>query len=141
MKKIIIRPIIIILIVALALSSTCYASKKASYYLSYYEASISKTGNTIKVNFEVQGTSIMDVVGVTEIYLYERASGTYSWVLVNTFLSTDSTYTSQMINTNSGIKHSYVSYSGSSSKQYMAYVVCYAEKDGGSDSRDIVVYS
>ena len=141
MKKKTIHSIIIILVIALILSSTCYASNKASYYISYYEASVSKTGNTIKVNFEVQGTSIMDVVGVTEIYLYERASSAYSWELVNTYLSTDSTYTNQMINTNSGIKHSHVSYSGSSSKQYMAYVVCYAEKDGGSDSRDLVVYS
>ena len=141
MKSRLIRPILITLVFALILSSTCFAYDRASYYLSYYEASISKTGNTIKVNFEVQGTNIMDVVGATEIYLYERASDGYSWILVETYLSTDNTYTSQMISTNASIKHSHVSYSGSSSKQYMAYVVCYAEKDGGSDSRNLIVFS
>ena len=141
MKSRVIRLILLILVFALVFSSTCFASNRASYYISYYEASISKTGNTIKVNFEVQGTNIMDVVGTTEIYLYERANDGYSWTLVETYLSTDSTYTSQMISTNASIKHSHVSYSGSASKQYLAYVVCYAEKNGGSDSRDLIVYS
>ncbi len=141
MKNKAFRSILIFFIISVAISSTCFASNKASYYLSYYAASISKTGNTIKVNFEVQGTGIMDVVGATEIYLYERESGSYSWTLVETYLSSDSTYTNQMINTNSGIKHSHVSYNGSSSMEYMAYVVCYAEKDGGSDSRNLIVFS
>lgn len=137
MRKRIARIPALILALVLLLSTTSYATQKASYYLQYYNAYITKSGNTIKVNFEVQGTRIMDAVGVTEIYLYERENSTSSWVLVQTYLSTNPSYTSTMIGTNTGLKFDYVSYSGSSTKQYMAYVTCYAEKDGGSDSRDI----
>ena len=138
MKKNITRIPALVLVLVLLLSTTSYATQKASYYLQYYDAYITKSGNTIKVNFEVQGTSIMDAVGVTEIYLYERETSLSSWVLVQTYLSTDSNYTDAMIGTNTGLKFGHVSYSGSSTKQYMAYVTCYAEKNGGSDSRDII---
>lgn len=135
-KRIAIFPALV-LVLALILSTASYATQKASYYLQYYDAYITKSGNTIKVNFEVQGTSIMDAVGVTEIYLYERENSTSSWILVQTYLSTNPNYTATMIGTNTGLKYGHVSYSGSSTKQYMAYVTCYAEKNGGSDSRDI----
>ncbi len=133
--------VLVLLVTMSLLATSAFAALEASYYLSYYGASITNNGNTIKVNFEVQGTSIMDVVGVTEIYLYERDDSNSQWTLVHTYLSSDSAYTNQMISTNASIKHSYVSHSGSSSKQYMAYITCYAEKDGGSDSRPLVVYS
>ena len=80
----------------------------------------------------------MDQIGATEIDLYERENSYSSWNLVKTFLSTDSTYASAMIASNASFKYDYVSYSGNSSYQYKAYVTIYAEKDGGSDSRDII---
>lgn len=141
MKRKFISTILVFLMIASLFATSVMAAQEASHYLAFYGGSITKSGSTIKVNFEVQGTNIMDVVGATEIYLYERSDSNSSWSLVETYLSSDSTYTSQMINTNSSIKHSHVSYSGSSSMQYMAYITCYAEKDGGSDSRAIIVYS
>ncbi len=138
MKGKAIRLSIMLIVLVLLLSMVAFASMEASYYLSYYNAYITKTGNTIKVNFEVQGTRVMDYVGVTEIYLYERASSSDAWTLVHTFLSSDPVYASSMMESNTSFKDDYVSYSGNSSYQYMAYVTVYAEKNGGSDSRGIV---
>ena len=114
---------------------------EASHYLTYYNAYISRSGNTVKVNFEVVGTGVMDSIGATEIYLYEKTSAYGSWTPVQTYLSTDPAYASIMIDTNAGGYDNYVTYSGNSSYQYKAYVTIYAEKDGGSDSRNLVVYS
>lgn len=138
MKKNISRALLLIIVLTLLLSTVAFAATEASYYLQYYNGYITKTGNTIKVNFDVQGTKIMDKVGVTEIYLYERANSSSSWTLVQTYLSTDPTYSSTMMGTNTNYHYDYVTYSGSSSKQYYAYVTCYAEKDGGSDSRSFI---
>ena len=137
MKKSFVRIFTILIIMVMLLSTVSYAALEARNYLQYYNAYITKTGNTIKVNFEVQGTRIMDKVGVTEIYLYERDNSSSSWTLVKTFLSTDPNYSSAMMGTKTNYQLDYVSYSGSSSKQYAAYVTVYAEKDGGSDSRGI----
>lgn len=141
MKKQSWRVLSFVLILAFILSISVFATMDASDYLSFYNAYISRTGNTVTVNFEVEGTRIMDYIGVTEIYLYERANSMSSWSLVKTFLSTDSVYATSMISSNTSLKLDSVSYSGSSSKQYMAYVTCYAEKNGGSDSRTLVIYS
>lgn len=138
MKRRAFRLSIIILIMAIMLSTVVLATMEASQYLSYYSAYITKTGNTIKVHFDVQGTRIMDKIGATEIYLYERANSSSSWLLVQTYLSSDPAYASAMIDSNASFKDDYVSYSGNSSYQYKAYVTVYAEKDGGSDSRDVI---
>ena len=132
------RTFLLVIVIILLLSTVSYAANESSLYLAAYTAYISKSGNTIHVNFEVYGTRTMDTIGATEIYLYEKASGSSSWTLVETYLSTDPTYASAMIDTNTGCKCDSVSYNGSSSKQYKAYVTVYAEKDGGSDSRNII---
>ena len=137
MKSKAIRVSVILIIMALLLSMVAYASVEASHYISSYGAYISKTGNTVKIYFDVVGTGIMDQIGATEIYLYEKTSTYGSWTLVHTFLYTDPTYATSMMGSNTGFKDDYVSYSGNSSYQYKAYITVYAEKDGGSDSRNI----
>ena len=139
MRKRITRVLLVIIILSLLLSTAAFATMEASHYLQYYNAYIMKSGNTINVYFDVQGTRIMDKVGVTEIYLYERENSSTSWTLVQTFLSTDPTYSSTMMGTNMNYKYDHVSYSGSSSYQYKAYVTFYAEKDGGYDTRSATV--
>lgn len=138
MRKRAIRSIAFVIVIVLLLSTAVFATMDASQYLSYYSAYITKSGNTVKVNFVVQGTKVMDQIGATEIYLYERPNSYSGWTLVQTFLSTDSAYASDMIDSNASFKDDYVSYSGNSSYQYIAYVTVYAEKNGGSDSRDII---
>lgn len=138
MKRRAFRVSVIVIVLALLLSSVAFATMDASQYLSFYAAYITKSGNTVKVNFQVEGTRIMDQIGVTEIYLYEKTSSSGSWTLVQTFLASDTAYASAMMDSNTSYKDDYVSYSGNSSYQYMAYVTVYAEKNGGSDSRGIV---
>ena len=138
MKRPCTRAILILVIMLLLLSTVSYAANEASLYLTGYLAYISTSGDTVYVNYEVLGTRIMDKIGATEIYLYEKTSTYGSWNLVATYLSTDPTYSSAMIGTNTGLKVDSVSYSGSSAYQYKAYVTVYAEKDGGSDSRNII---
>lgn len=138
MKKRAFRISVIVVVLALLLSSVAFATMDASQYLSFYASYITKSGNTVKVNFQVEGTRIMDQIGVTEIYLYEKTSSSGSWTLVQTFLSSDPTYASAMMDSNTTYKDDYVTYSGNSSYQYMAYVTVYAEKNGGSDSRNII---
>lgn len=138
MKKSSFRALLSLVIAVLLLGTVAYAIVESSLYLSSYAAYITKSGNTININYEVQGTRIMDKVGVTEIYLYEKVGTSGSWTLVATYLSSDPAYTSAMIGTNTGFKMDSVSYNGSSSNQYKAYVTVYAEKDGGSDSRNVI---
>lgn len=138
MKRRAIRCSIIIIVLAILLSTAVFATMEASHYLTYYNSYITRSGNTVKVYIDVVGTGIMDQIGATEIYLYERANSYSSWTLVQTYLSSDPVYASSMIDTNASFKDDYVSYIGNSSYQYKAYVTIYAEKDGGSDSRDII---
>lgn len=141
MKNFAVRSLVILIILALSLSTVAFASMEASYYLSSYGAYISKTGNTVEVNFDVQGTGIMDKIGATEIYLFERTDSYSSWMPVQVYLYTNPVYEPSMMNSYSSFKDDYVTYAGNSSYQYMAYITVYAEKDGGSDSRNLVVYS
>ncbi len=142
MKRIRISAIITVVVLLLTSTSfVAHAAIEASEYLQYYNAYFTKTGNTIKTHFQVQGTETMDKVGVTEIYLYERANRYDNWSLVMTYLSTDSNYTTTMMGTNTGFKVDKVTYNGTSSYEYKAYITVYAEKDGGSDSRSFIIYS
>ena len=111
---------------------------EASDYLSSYSAYISNSGNTIKVYFDVEGTAIMDSIGVTQIYLYERVDSSSSWTHVKTYLASNPTYTDILMESHTGFHYGHVEYSGNASYDYKAYVTVYAEKNGGSDSRNII---
>ncbi len=77
----------------------------------------------------------MDQIGAKKILLYERVGNGNSWLLVKTFDSADSQYTSDLLSTNASAKSSSVTYTeGSATKDYFALVRFYAEKDGGSDT-------
>lgn len=141
MKRFISKLLVFSIIISAVLTTASYAAENASYYLSSYLVYISKSGNTVSVNYEVEGTRKMDYLGVTEVYLYERPDSNSSWTLVQTFLSSNPTYTSTMLGTNTTFKVDSLTYSGTSTYQYKAYVTVYAEKDGGSDSRNLIVNS
>lgn len=104
----------------------------ASYYLNAYNTYICDLGNgTIQVWYEVQSTRIMDEIGVLSIILYEVNSDgsltrvkTFSHENYNSMLATDDNYI-----------YSNVSYQGSSSKTYKAYVCIWAGKNGSGDTR------
>lgn len=104
----------------------------ASYYLDLYNTYICDVGGgEIQIWYEVLGTGYMDEIGVLSIELYEvKSDGSLKWL--KTYLHED--YASMLIN-DDNYHCSYVSYQGSSSKTYKAYVCIWAGKNGSGDTR------
>ena len=135
MKKTILRTITFVLILALLFSSAAFAAVTSSLYIAATNAYIIRSGDDVTVYFYIVGRSLMDQIGAKKILLYERVGDGNSWLLVKTFNSTDSQYTSALLSTNASAKSSSVTYTeGSATKDYYALVKFYAEKDGGSDT-------
>ena len=137
-KPILIKVIALILIFVLAVPITTYATGNnsvqpfASYYLDAYNTYIYDAGNgNIQIWYEVMGTGYMDEIGVLSIILYEVNSDG-SLTRVKTFSHED--YNS-MLAEDDYYHYSYVSYKGSSSKTYKAYVCIWAGKNGSGDTR------
>ena len=127
-----VRIISIVLLISVLLSTAAFAAMNSSAYIAYTSAVVSKSGNTINEVFGINGKNIMDKIGVTTIYLYEKNGN--RWSLVKTFDYTDPLYAADMMTTNSSIKYDSVSYSGDGSKDYYANVNFYAERNGGYDT-------
>lgn len=105
---------------------------RASSYLTSYNTYICDLGSgKIQIWFDVMGTGDMDEIGALSIRLYEvKADGSLTWI--KTFLHDDY---SNMLVTDDYYHCSYVSYQGSSSKTYKAYVCIWAGKNGSGDTR------
>ena len=137
-KSILLKLIALILVFSLIIPSTVSATTPsnvqpyASKYLSLYNTYICDVGSgNIQIWYEVMGTGRMDEIGVLSIELYEvKSNGSLSWV--KTFFHEN--YSSMLVS-NDNYHYSYVSYQGSSSKTYKAYVCIWAGKDGNGDTR------
>ena len=136
-KSMLIKLIVVCLVLSLFLPTTAMAADDsitpyASYYLNAYNTYICDLGNgQIQIWYEVAGTRIMDEVGVLSIELYEvKSDGSLSWI--KTFQHEDY---SSMLAYDTDYTFSHVSYSGSSSKTYKAYVCIWAGKNGNGDTR------
>lgn len=104
----------------------------ASSYLTSYNTYICDMGNgEFQIWFTVVGTGTMDEIGTLSIALYEvKSDGSLKWV--DTFLHEDNP---SMLRYNYHFNSSYVSFQGSSSKTYKAYVCIWAGKNGSGDTR------
>lgn len=137
-KSVFLQCIALCLVLAFIFPVTAYASTgapiapKASYYLTQYNTYICDIGNgEIQIWYEVTGTGYMDEIGVLSIELYEvKSDGSLKWV--KTFLYED--YNTMLFYDDNYI-YSHVSYQGSSSKTYKAYVCIWAGKNGNGDTR------
>ncbi len=109
------------------------AQPYASRYLSAYNTYIYRVGTNgeIHVWFDVMGTGYMDEIGVLSIVLYESTDNS-NWSYVDTFLHEDN---ESMLIYDDFYHASYVSYQGSTTKYYKAYVCIWAGKNGGGDTR------
>ena len=132
MKKNTVRIITLVLVLVLALSTAAFAAVNASEYINATSAWISRDGNTVKVNFSIIGTDIMDQIGVKYVFLYENNGNI--WSLKKIFNYSDPLYAAVMMDANTAMHSGNVSYSGSADKQYYASCWFYAEKSGGSDT-------
>lgn len=130
----------VVLALVLALVSPCTVlatstegiQPYASNYLTAYNTYICDVGSgQIQIWFEVVGKGDMDEIGTLTIELYEvNSDGSLTWK--KTFQHED--YTS-MLAYDDYYHCSYVSYQGSSSKTYKAYVCIWAGKNGSGDTR------
>ena len=132
MRKKTFRIIVLVMALILLLSTAAFAAMDASDYIAVTSAWITRSGNTVEVDFYIIGTDTMDQIGVKYIYLYEKNG--YSWNLVKTFAYTNPLYSAAMMDYSTAGHAGYVTYSGSASKSYFAKCYFYAEKDGGSDT-------
>ena len=105
---------------------------RASAYLSSYNAYVYLPGNgEVRVYFNVQGTGMMDEVGVLRVELYESTDG-INWYGATTFSHYN---TSGMLSYNDDFHASYVTYNGVAGRYYKAYVCVWGGKDGAGDTR------
>ena len=132
MRKRTFRIITLIVVMTLLLSTAAFAAMNASEYIAATNPWITRSGNTVEVNFSIVGTSTMDKIGVKYVYLYEKNGN--CWDLVKTFAYTNSLYEDIMMDADISGHAGYLSYSGSASKNYYADCRFYAEKNGGSDT-------
>ena len=130
MRKNTVRVIAFIIVLMLLLTTAAFAAVEASEYIAATSAWITRDGNTVKVNFYIVGTNMMDQIGVKYIYLYEKTGN--AWYLVETYEYTDAAYSSTMMASSASAKSGQVSYSGLSTKSYYADCRFYAERNGGS---------
>ena len=83
MRKNTVRVIAFIIVLMLLLTTAAFAAVEASEYIAATSAWITRDGNTVKVNFYIVGTNMMDQIGVKYIYLYEKTGN--AWYLVETY--------------------------------------------------------
>lgn len=137
-QSVLIKLVALILVFILVTPSTISATAAneiqpyASKYLSLYNTYICDMGSgNFQIWYEVMGTDDMDEIGVLSIELYEvNSNGSLTWI--KTFQHEDY---SSMLEYNDYYHCSYVTFQGSSSKTYKAYVCIWAGKNGNGDTR------
>lgn len=138
-KSILLKVVALCLVFVLSVPVTVYATEDtlispyASYYLDSYNTYICRVGTNgqIQIWFDVMGTGTMDEIGVLSIELYEvNSNGSETWL--KTYQHEN--YSSMLIE-DDWVHCSYVSYQGSTSKSYKAYVCFWAGKNGSGDTR------
>lgn len=127
------KTITILLAISLVLVLTCSmagANITASDYLVKYAAALipTKTGQ-YDIFFDVSATKTSDSLGVSQIKIY-RSDDTYITTIIG---STENGLICEDDYTHMGTYRGY----GVSGNYYYAVVTIFAERDGGSDSRDI----
>ena len=136
-----IRIVAIILIFSMVApigASAVEIQPRASDYLISYNAYVYRPGlGRAQVYFNVSGTGYMDELGVLQIQIYESADGGTTWTWKKTFTH-DST--SGMLSYNDDYHSGHVTYWGSSSKIYKAYICVWGGKDGDGDTRYFWAY-
>ena len=133
------RSITFFVVLTVILSMATFATQNSSAYISSTSAYFTRSGNDVNIYFSIVGRGMMDEIGVSKIYLYEKSGNT--WSLVYTFDSDDPTYTSDMLSFNASAKGDHVTYSGSSTKDYYALLYFYASNSNGSDTIHYYTYS
>jgi hypothetical protein len=108
-------------------------SIQSSDFLTYYAAyALSRSGGEVIIEFEVDGTGRMDLVGSSYIVIQEKSGST--WKGVSTYFGSVS---NGMLDDNAFSHIGSITYAGTLGKEYRALVTIYAEGSAGDDSRTV----
>ena len=123
----------LVLALCLVSSMACtFAAARSSAYLDSYRASCTaKSGGQIAITIDVDGTGNMDAIGAKEIYLYSSTDNV-NFICVASFTSDDYP---ELLGSGYYYLETPITYQGIIGRYYNASVYCYAEKNGGSDTR------
>lgn len=128
MKKIL--PAFLALVIVLGLSCGIAAARGSHYLAAYWvKMSAGDTKGALLIEYDVMANEHSDCVGVSHIKIY-RSDGTYITTITGT------TANNLLREGAAGHAGQYTHY-GISGNYYYAVIRVYAERDGGSDYRDI----
>lgn len=105
----------------------------ASDYLTYYSAyALTESGGKVIIEFEVDGTGRMDLVGSSYIVVQEKSGST--WKGISTYFGSVS---NGMLDDSAYSHIGSITYTGTPGKEYRALVTVYAKDSTGDDSRTL----
>ena len=107
----------------------------ASDYIAWTGASASRSGNTIRIDYEIHGTGSMIKIGATYIYLYAVDAYGYETLVRTYYYLSGETYDTPMMGYFTTYHDGYVTYNGSSDYTYYARVILHANNSSGGDTR------
>lgn len=111
--------------------------RRASDYLAYYAVyAVAKSDGEILIEWDVQATERMNLVGASCIIVQEKVGS--KWIGVATYFGSVS---NGMLSDNASIHVNSISYYGTHGKEYRALATVYAADDTGDDSRTIITNS
>lgn len=141
MKKSFLCLIILLIIISSSLYTFSFAaisededifSINSSLYIDSYSADITaNSGGEIEIVCAVAGTGIMDIIGVSTLYIEKYQAG--SWTTVKSW--------SNLYNYNSMQASFYTTYQGVVGSQYRAVMIFYVSNSVGSDTRILTTNS
>lgn len=109
------------------------AAIMASDYLTYYSAyALTESGGKVIIEFEVDGTGRMDLVGSSYIVVQEKSGST--WKGISTYFGSVS---NGMLDDSAYSHIGSITYTGTPGKEYRALVTVYAKDSTGDDSRTL----
>ena len=129
--KMIKRCIPLLLVCALLVTTTSFASTKASEQISSYSIYAGDAGNgKIGIEYSITATNIMKEVGAQSIFIYKM--GSFGYELVEHYTKDDA----GMISTNTWFHSNTIYFQGQTGQDYHVVVTVYAkDADNASDSR------
>lgn len=134
MKQSIKKFSVLVIALALCLSTATVASARSSLYLDAYRAWLNtKSNGKIDVVVDVEATTTMDEVGASTIQLWESKDDGENWTCVRTYVKS---LHPEMVDTNTSFYYDIAAtYDGTPGYQYYAIVAIYAGDSTGSDTR------
>lgn len=110
------------------------AEMRASEQIGYSSINVTAFNGSIKTDFSITGTSVMDKIGCGSIFIYEKSGS--RWILCADFSENDT----GMSRTNFARHANVITWACESGVEYRVDVTVFAENSAGRDTRSKTVY-